>query len=102
MAEKNYELEFGGQVIKVPAWATNEQMENLINLDNNNLKKLQEISASNLGTFKAVQELVKRFERTESATTKKNDELIAALEKEMGNVEDAIKGLKRSQDQDDK
>ena len=49
MADRKEEIEFGGQVIKVPAWASEAQMEVLNKLSADNLKEVQKLRALDKG-----------------------------------------------------
>jgi hypothetical protein len=106
MADKNYEIEFGGQMIKVPAWASSEQMEDLNSLNKNSLTQLSKLVAIETGALKAVNEMLKAQERLRSQTTRDNDKLIKSLDGVSKDFTDSIKKetdkLKKSQDDDDK
>ena len=106
MADKNYEIEFGGQMIKVPAWASSEQMEDLNSLNKNSLTQLSKLVAIETGALKAVNEMLKAQERLRSQTTRDNDKLIKSIDEVSKDFTDSIKKetdkLKKSQDDGDK
>ncbi len=70
MADRKEEIEFGGQIIKVPAWATESQMEVLNKLSADNLKEVQKLRALDKGILTAVTKMMSDNERIKSKETK--------------------------------
>ena len=70
MADRKEEIEFGGQVIKVPAWASEAQMEVLNKLSADNLKEVQKLRALDKGILTAVTKMMSDNERLKSKETK--------------------------------
>jgi len=90
MAGENYEIEFGGQYIKVPAWASQESIDNLASLSKDNISKLKKLVDIETGTLRAVNEMLKAQERLRSDVTKDNEKLIKELLASQKAIEDAV------------
>lgn len=106
MAGQNYEIEFGGQMIKVPAWASQESIDSLESLSKDNISKLKKLVDIETGTLRAVSEMLKAQERLRSQTTKDNEKLIKELLASQKAIEDAVdentKETKKSKDDEDR
>ena len=104
MADKKYEIEFGGQSIRVPAWATQEQIESLASLSKDNIAKLEKLAQIETGSLKAVNEMLKVQVRRGNQTVISNERLIKKLEQSQDEVTDAIKKqteeFKKSKDEE--
>src|SRR5210317_622005 len=90
MAGENYEIELGGQFIKVPAWASQESIDNLASLSKDNISKLKKLVDIETGTLRAVNEMLKAQERLRSDVTKDNEKLIKELLASQKAIEDAV------------
>ncbi len=80
MADRKEEIEFGGQIIKVPAWATESQMEVLNKLSADNLKEVQKLRALDKGILTAVTKMMSDNERIKSKETKENEKILKTIE----------------------
>ncbi len=99
MADRKEEIEFGGQVIKVPAWASEAQMEVLNKLSADNLKEVQKLRALDKGILTAVTKMMSDNERLKSKETKENEKILKTIE---GLDKTIVENSKSERDQDKK
>ena len=75
-----HEIEFGGGIIKVPAWATEEQLEILNKISADSLKEIEKIRALDRGILTAVTKMMSDNERLKSKETKENEQILKTIE----------------------
>lgn len=75
-----HEIEFGGQVIKVPAWATEEQLEVLNKISADSLKEVQKIRSLDKEILTAITKMMSDNEKLKSKETKENEQILKTIE----------------------
>ena len=121
MAKETYNIDYNGVEVQVPAWATREQLENLIKLDAGSLRALQALLRDNktytnktlqqneklLSSLDAsVVDVGKRQERRENNNQKKTealfkkqiDEIKKSKARDKSSADNITKGLKKHVD----
>tara|TARA_B100000902_G_scaffold36868_1_gene44059 strand:- start:4641 stop:8123 length:3483 start_codon:yes stop_codon:yes gene_type:complete len=85
-----HEIEFGGQSIRVPKWASEEQLNRVIDLDKDNNALLKNLFTANKQSFKTLDAMLKAQERMPSKISRENTKVIKDLEAAVEDVANAV------------
>jgi len=85
-----HDIEFGGQSIRVPKWASEEQLNRVIDLDKDNLALLKNLFTVNKQSFKTLDAMLKAQENMPSKISRENTKVIKELNAAVDDVKDAV------------